>query len=103
MAHDPLDVHAEEVQREAARDRAKFASHTEAEDTKWLMSSKRGRRIMRRLLDRAGVWQLSFNTNALTMAFAEGRRNEGLALLARITEHCPDRYTEMLKERTEHE
>jgi hypothetical protein len=103
MAHDPLDVRAEEAHREAAKDRVKFAAQLEAEDIKWLMSSKKGRRIMRRLLDRAGVWQLSFNTNALTMAFAEGRRNEGLALLARITEHCPARYTEMLTERTDHE
>jgi hypothetical protein len=54
-----------------------------------------------RLLERAGVWRLSFNTNALTMAFHEGMRNEGLRLLAQIAAHCPDRYTEMLKESRE--
>ena len=34
--------------------------------------SKRGRRIVWRFLERAGVYRLSFNTNAMAMAFAEG-------------------------------
>src|SRR3569833_3301998 len=96
MAHDPLDIHAQELSREEAQQRAQLAAQTEAEDIKWLMSSKRGRRIARRILDRAGVWQLSFNTNALTMAFGEKHHNENLALLAKIHEHCPQRYTEMV-------
>ncbi len=78
-----------------------MASQIEIDDMKWLMSNKRGRRFVARLLERAGVWRLSFNTNALTMAFNEGTRNEGLRLLAQITAHCPDRYTEMLKESKE--
>lgn len=101
MQHDPLDIHAEDRSRAAKQERAQLAAQSEAEDLKWLMATKRGRRIVRRILDRAGVWQLSFNTNALTMAFSEGRRNEGLALLAIITEHCPTRYAEMLGERNE--
>jgi hypothetical protein len=35
------------------------------------------------------------------MAFNEGTRNEGLRLLAQLTEHCLDRYSEMLKEQKE--
>jgi hypothetical protein len=73
----------------------------EIADLKWLMSNKRGRRFVHRLLERAGVWRLSFNTNALSMAFNEGTRNEGLRLLAQLTEHCLDRYSEMLKEQKE--
>jgi hypothetical protein len=46
------------------------------------------------------VWRSSFSTNALTMAFSEGQRNEGLRLLAQITTHAPERYAEMLKEST---
>jgi hypothetical protein len=62
------------------------------------MSSKRGRRIVHRQLDSAGVFRISFHTNALQMAFNEGNRNQGNALLALVTEHCPERYAELLNE-----
>jgi hypothetical protein len=81
-----------------SRTKAQYAADLEIGDLKWLMSNKRGRRFIFTLLERAGVWRLSFNTNALTMAFAEGTRNEGLRLMAQLTEHCLDRYSEMLKE-----
>lgn len=98
---DPLDIHSQERAQAEAEERALMASQIEIDDMKWLMSNKRGRRFVARLLERAGVWRLSFNTNTLTMAFNEGTRNEGLRLLAQITAHCPDRYTEMLKESKE--
>ncbi len=98
---DPLDIRSQERTQAEAEERALLAAQIEIDDVKWLMSNKRGRRFMARLLERAGVWRLSFNTNALTMAFNEGTRNEGLRLLAQITAHCPDRYTEMLKESKE--
>lgn len=99
--HDPLDLRAQEHAQAEAEDRTRLAQDIEVGDLKWLMSNKRGRRFVFRLLERAGVWRLSFNTNALTMAFNEGTRNEGLRLLAQISAHCPDRYTEMLKESKE--
>lgn len=98
---DPLDIRSQERALADADERTRLALQIEIDDLKWLMSNKRGRRFMARLLERAGVWRLSFNTNALTMAFNEGTRNEGLRLLAQITAHCPDRYTEMLKESKE--
>lgn len=98
---DPLDIQGQEHARADAEDRARRALEIEIDDLKWLMSNKRGRRFIFRLLERAGVWRLSFNTNALTMAFNEGTRNEGLRLLAQVTAHCPDRYMEMLKESKE--
>lgn len=98
---DPLDIRSQERTQAEAEERALLAAQIEIDDVKWLMSNKRGRRFMARLLERAGVWRLSFNTNALTMAFNEGTRNEGLRLLAQIAAHCPDRYTEMLKESKE--
>ena len=67
------------------------------------MSNKRGRRVMYGLLERAGVWRLSFNTNALQMAFNEGNRNWGLSLTATVSEHCPEQYALMLKEHTEND
>jgi hypothetical protein len=98
---DPLDIRSQERAQAEAEERALMASQIEIDDIKWLMSNKRGRRFVARLLERAGVWRLSFSTNALTMAFNEGTRNEGLRLLAQVTAHCPDRYTEMLKESKE--
>jgi hypothetical protein len=98
---DPTDVRSQERSKEESDLRQKLATELEADDIKWLMSNKRGRRIVFRALDRAGVFTLSFNTNALTMSFNEGRRNEGLRLLVQITTLCPDRYNEMLKESKE--
>lgn len=99
--YDPIDINAQERAHADTGERAKAAQNMEVDDLKWLMSNKRGRRFVCRLLERAGVWRLSFNTNALTMAFNEGVRNEGLRLMAQITTHCADRYAEMLKESKE--
>ncbi len=94
----PLDFEAQEACRRAEQERARTLQLQEAEDLKWLMNAKRGRRIVHRQLERAGVWQLSFNTNAMTMAFNEGRRNEGLALTTRLIRACPEQWALMIKE-----
>lgn len=99
--NDPIDLQAQERAQAETGERSKAEQNREIEDLKWLMSNKRGRRFVCRQLERAGVWRLSFNTNALSMAFNEGQRNEGLRLMAQITTHCADRYTEMLKESKE--
>jgi hypothetical protein len=98
METTPTDI---EASREQTRLRATVAAQSEVEDIKWLMSSKRGRRIVHRLLESAGVFRISFNTNALQMAFNEGNRNQGNALLALVTNNCPDRYLELLTEAKE--
>lgn len=97
-SYDAFDLRAQEELREQAEEKAKLKARMDVEDIKWLMSNKRGRRLVHGQLERAGVWRLSFNTNALTMAFNEGTRNEGLAMLAKLTEHCPEMYALMLKE-----
>ena len=78
-------------ERKAERD-------TENEDFRWLMGSRRGRRIVWRQLERAGVFRISFNQNAMSMAFAEGNRNEGLRIIGMIHSICPELYTTMVKE-----
>ncbi len=99
MSHyDPLDLRSQERETASATERDREAEALEVEDLKWLLSDKRGRRYAFRLLERARVWVISFDTNALTMAFKEGRRNEGLRVLDLISTHCPKRYTEMLEE-----
>lgn len=99
MSHDdPLDTEGHERSKAEAARLAKFARDTEEADFKWFMGSKRGRRIVWRSLERAGVFRLSFNTNSMAMAFAEGNRNEGLRTLMQIHALCPELYHVMVKE-----
>lgn len=100
ISYDPLDIRSQERAKAESDERNRLARDSEEADLKWLMGSKRGRRIVWRLLDRAGVFRLSFNTNAMTMAFAEGNRNEGLRILAQIHALCPELYPVMVKEQT---
>ena len=81
-------------------DNAKLAQHREVEDLKWLMSNKRGRRIVYQLLDDAGVFRISYipGMDAMQTAFNEGARNSGLKILTTIVQHCPTRYAEMIEE-----
>lgn len=65
------------------------------------MSSKEGRRFVWRQLGNAGVYQLSFNSDAARMAFNEGQRNIGLKLLDDVMEACPNQYANMLREQRE--
>jgi len=98
---DPLDLRGQEDAQHLTEERARLELHIEQGDLRWLMSDKRGRRFVRRSLERAGVWRSSFSANPLEMAFAEGRRYEGLRLLKHIESHCPELCIEMLKESKE--
>lgn len=99
--HDPLDIQGQEAEAEERSKQERMAAKLEDDDLKWLANGRRGRRIIYRTLSRAGVFRLSFNTNAMTMAFNEGMRNEGLRLMARLMEVCPENYTAMLTENRE--
>lgn len=103
MSYDPTDIRSQERAKAEAEKRNKLAKDTEASDVKWLMKGKQGRRIVWRLLEQAGVFRLSFNTNAMQMAFNEGTRNYGNRLLALIHSTCPELYPVMLNEATERE
>jgi hypothetical protein len=94
---DPLDLRGQERVKEQSEERTKLALQNEQDDFKWLMSSKRGRRIVWRLLERTGVYRSSFTGNSETF-FREGQRNVGLMLMAQINEFSPDQYALMLKE-----
>lgn len=101
--YDAFDLRGQEDARTEAEERAKLKARIELDDLKWVMQNKRGRRFMHGLLERAGIWRLSFHTNALQMAFNEGSRNEGLALLSKLNEQCPELYALMLKEHADDE
>ena len=96
--YDPLDLRGQEKTEADKKLRDKLVRENEEVDLKWLMGSKRGRRIIWRLLDQAGVFRLSFNTKAMSMAFAEGNRNFGNRTLSLIHTHCSELYPQMVKE-----
>lgn len=97
---DPTDIRSQERAKADKAVRERLSRETEEADLKWLMGSKRGRRVVWRLLDTSGVFRLSFNTNAMQMAFAEGNRNYGNRTLALIHALCPELYPAMVKENT---
>lgn len=101
--HDAFDIAAQEDARARTEERAKQKARVAISDIQWLMAKRQGRRFAHGLLERAGVYRSSFNANALTMAFNEGTRNEGLALLAKLMEHAPEMYALMLKEQRDDE
>ena len=97
-SYDPIDTHAQQEGREEAEARRRLMRKQETEDLKWLMNSRRGRRIMWRWLEISGPFRLSFDANALKMAFAEGNRNLGNQLFNEVMEICPEMYPVMVKE-----
>lgn len=101
--YDPLNPAVTDTDRDAKREDAKQETRLESDDLKWLMGNRRGRRIVWRLLSRAGVYRSSFSTNAMQMAFNEGNRNEGLRLIVTLHQICPERYAEMLQEQKKHD
>jgi hypothetical protein len=100
---DPTDLRAIDRAKTDREVKDRLARETEEADLKWLMSNKRGRRVIWRLLDHSGVFRLSFNTNAMQMAFAEGNRNYGNRTLAMIHTLCPEQYPTMVKENSSNE
>ncbi len=94
---DPSDLIAlDKAQAESAAAQ-RLARSVEAEDFNWLMSSKQGRRVVWRMLEKAGVFRTTFRLSN-EMAFLEGMRNMGLILMADIHEICPEKYHIMVKE-----
>ena len=87
-----------ELEPEHEANEQKRRAQEQADDLRWLLSGPRGRRIAWRWLESAGVFRTSFNTDALTMAFAEGQRNAGLRLMDQVLAVRPDAYTQMVKE-----
>lgn len=98
--YDPLDLKAQERGKSDKDMQARLLRETEEADIRWLMNSKRGRRIVWRLLDYAGVFRSSFAHSAMQMAFSEGYKNYGLRVLTMVHAQCPELYPQMMKEAT---
>jgi hypothetical protein len=102
-SYDPTDIRSQERAKSEIDKHDQLAKETEESDLKWLVSTKRGRRIVWRLLEQAGVFRMSFNTNALQMAFSEGMRNYGNRTLAALQDVSPDSFVMMMKEAKEND
>lgn len=96
--YDPTDLRGQQEDKREAEAAERLARKTEIADLKWLMSSKQGRRIMWRLLEMSGPFRMSFDTNAMRMAFNEGSRNMGNRLFNEVMTLCPEMYPVMAKE-----
>ena len=85
----------------AIRKAAKAAKQAEAERRVvifGLMSNPAGRAFMHDRLTRCHIFESSFSTDALGMAFAEGERNVGLQDLVDVMAFAPDQYIQMMRE-----
>ena len=98
MALDPLDIARQRQDHERRQLRNRQAAEDERADVRWLMGSTQGRRLAWRMLQRSGMFRSSFSNDAMQMAFAEGGRNSGLALLAQILDAAPEQYPVMMDE-----
>lgn len=98
----PVDLDAvNELREERERLEQLEAGETNA-DWRWLMGSKRGRRMVWRLLATTRplqpVWEPGLERDAILIR--EGRRNVGLELLALLLEACAELVPVMAKENT---
>lgn len=74
-----------------AQDATRAEQQAEYDDLRRVLSSESGRRLVRRILTRSGMFQTSFAPgDPYATAFHEGARNVGLRLLAAITDGCPE-------------
>ena len=90
-----LDENQEALDQEAKR--IKNLRETERDDFVWLMSDKRGRRIMQRMIDFTGVNKCNFTGNS-QVYFNEGMRNAGLFMQAKVLDAAPEQFFLMLQE-----
>jgi len=70
---------------------------TELGDLRQLLKTKWGRRLVWRVLEKAGIHRTSFTGNSTTF-FNEGQRNIGLWLESEVTDADTNGYLQMIKE-----
>ena len=80
----PTDLHAIDERRREVSEQSRFERQLELDDVAWLMSGKRGRRFVWRLLGDTRLYQQSYDGDANWSIFYEGKRSIALKLLAQI-------------------
>lgn len=94
----PYDLDGQRASKADKELRDHLADRQTKEDISWLMGSVQGRRIVWRLLEKAGVFNVTFDPNFGWMAFREGNRNLGLFIWLQIQTNCPELYPLMVDE-----
>lgn len=97
---DPTNLDELAAAEQLSADAEREEREEEIDDFRWLASDRRGRRVIYRLLDRAGVFRLSYTGNNDTF-FNEGMRNVGLRYLHLLNEASPQHYATMMREAKE--
>lgn len=97
--YDPSDLDEQQTRDDLRRTAERLANENDDKDFLWLMSSDRGRRVVRRMIATAGVFQTSFRLNNAQMAHAEGVKQVGYWLLDQIERLCPKAYHTMMQEK----
>ena len=88
------DAEKKKVQKEKKKKLAK-----EQDELRQVMSNETGRRVLHRLLVRAGIYRTSFVQGQPDQtSYNEGNRYQGLMLLADIQEAAPGSYELMINE-----
>ena len=101
MSDDQTKYNAGDAQQVAtAQGRAKTREIRKRSGLRKLMSDPEGRMWMWDLLAECGVFHSSFSSDALTMAFSEGRRDIGLRRVAEINRLGPELYSKLVGENT---
>ena len=97
--YDPTDQEAIEERDAAAAAAAALTKAQEDADFKWLMKGQIGRRIVRRLLTRAGAFNTSWSgPNAAQLSFNEGTKQMGYWLLGEVVRLCPSGLQAVMQE-----
>lgn len=94
----PFDLEENAATEEEKKLRAKLLAEQDIKDLQWVMGDKRGRRFMWRLLERSGVFRISYTGNSETY-FREGMRNIGIMQLDDLKTYCEETYIAMERER----
>lgn len=96
---DPLDTGAETAAKAKADEAERFRKRAQADDFRWLMTHKQGRRLMWELLASTGVFRNPYVVGDQSMTdFRCGEMNIGQRYFARIHEMCPEKYQLMVQE-----
>lgn len=79
---------------------ARKAAKDDTAVMKAILDSALGRGWIWRFLEQCHIFETSFSTDALTTAFREGERNQGLRVLSEVLRADPAAYLAMTKENT---
>lgn len=95
LSNEEQEALAEEAKKQ------KLRRDNELNDLRLICGTEHGRRFIWRLIEQSGVWRSTYTGEALSAAFAEGKRNTGLMIFSDVMEACPDQYLAMAGEARE--